>query len=77
MSMMGSTLPFCRTADERARRGDPRASIAERYASRDDYLARVRAACAELVALRHLIAEDVDAVVARAGGQWDLFQAGL
>jgi hypothetical protein len=77
MSMMGSTLPFCRTADERARRGDPRPSIAERYASRDDYLARVRAACAELVALRHMLAEDVDAVVARAGRQYDLFQAGL
>jgi hypothetical protein len=77
MAMMGSTLPFCRTADERARRGDPRPSIAERYASRDDYLARVRAACAELVALRHMLAEDVEAVVARAGRQYDLFQNGL
>ena len=74
MSMMGSTLPFCRDADERARRGDPRPSIAERYASRDQYLARVRAACAELVGFRHMLAEDVDAVVARAGRQWDLFQ---
>jgi hypothetical protein len=77
MSMMGSTLPFCRTADERARRGDPRPSIAERYASRVDYLARVRTACADLVALRHMLAEDVDAVVARAARQYDLFQAGL
>lgn len=77
MAMMGSTLPFCRDADERARRGDPRPSIAERYTSRDQYLARVRAACAELVALRHMLDEDVDAVVARAGRQWDLFQAGL
>jgi alpha/beta hydrolase family protein len=71
MSMMGSTLPFARTADERARRGDPRPSVAERYASRDDYLARVRAACAELVALRHMLAEDVDAVVERAGRLYD------
>ena len=77
MSMMGSTLPFCRTADERARRGDPRPSIAERYASRDEYLSKVRAACADLVGLRHMLAEDVDSVVARAGRQWDLFQAGL
>jgi alpha/beta hydrolase family protein len=76
MSMMGSTLPFCRTADERARRGDPRPSVAERYASRDDYLARVRAACAELVALRHMLAEDVDPVVARAGRLYDWVQAG-
>lgn len=74
MSMMGSTLPFCRTADERVRRGDPRPSVAERYASRDAYLARVRAACAELCALRHMLAEDMEAVVARAGRQYDLFQ---
>jgi hypothetical protein len=73
MSMIGSTLPFCRTADERARRGDPRPSIAERYASREEYLARVCAACAELVAERHVLAEDLDAVVARAGRQYDLF----
>ena len=77
MSMMGSTLPFCRDADERARLGDPRPSIAERYTSRDDYLARVRAACAELVVGHHMLAEDVHEVVARAGRQWDLFQAGL
>jgi hypothetical protein len=77
MSMMGSTLPFARTAEERARRGDPRPSIAERYASRDDYLARVRGAAAALVGARHMLAEDVDAVVARAGKQWDLFQEGL
>jgi hypothetical protein len=76
MSMIGSTLPFCRTADERARAGDPRPSIAERYASRDAYLARVRAACGELVALRHMLAEDVDAVVARAGRLYDWVQAG-
>ncbi len=74
MSMMGSTLPFCRTADERARRDDPRPSVAERYASRDDYLARVRAACVELVGLRHMLAEDVEAVVARAGRQYDHLQ---
>jgi hypothetical protein len=31
----------------------------------------VRAACAELVALRHMLAEDVDAVVERAGRLYD------
>jgi Alpha/beta hydrolase domain len=77
MAMMGSTLPFSRTADERARRGDPRPSIAERYRSRDDYLARVRTEAEALVRARHMLAEDVDAVVARAATQWDLFQEGL
>src|SRR4029453_4426 len=75
MAMMGSTLPFSRTADERARRGDPRPSIAERYRSRDDYLAHVRAAAEALVKARHMLAEDVDAAVERAGRAWDLIQA--
>ena len=35
MSMMGSTLAFARTAAERARTGDPRLSIEERYAGRE------------------------------------------
>ena len=77
MSMMGSTLPFARTAAERARGGDPRPSIAERYPSRDDYLRRVRAAAVALVSARHMLAEDVDGVMERAARQWDLFQEGL
>ncbi len=77
MSMMGATLPCPRTAEERARRGDPRAAIAERYSSRAAYLDRVRAAAAALVAARWMLAEDVDAVVARAGRLWDLLERGL
>ena len=54
-----------------------RLSIAERYASRDDYLARVRAAAETLVSTRHMLAEDVEPVLARAATQWDLFREGL
>ncbi len=71
MAMMGSTLPFARTAEERRRRGDPRPSLAERYGDRDGYLARVRSDAQAMVAARHLLAEDVDAVVERAGALWD------
>lgn len=73
MSMMGSTLPFPATRAERERGGDPRRSIAERYPSRDAYLERVREATQKLVAARHVLAEDVDAIVERAGRRWDLF----
>jgi hypothetical protein len=71
MAMMGSTLAFAQTAAERARRGDPRPSIEERYAGREDYLVRVRRDAEAMVAARHLLAEDVDAVVDRAGALWD------
>lgn len=71
MAMMGSTLPFARTAAERQASGDPRPSLAERYGERDGYLARVRSDAQAMVADRHLLAEDVDAVVERAGALWD------
>ena len=44
----GATLPFHRTRAEREAAGDPRPSIEERYASRDDYLERVRDAARAL-----------------------------
>ena len=71
MAMMGSTLPFARTAAERQASGDPRPSLAERYGDRDGYLARVRSDAQAMVADRHLLAEDVGAVVERAGALWD------
>jgi Alpha/beta hydrolase domain len=74
MSMMGSTVPFPRTAAERVRTGDPRPSIEERYGGRQDYLDRVRGAAQAMVAERHLLAEDIAAVVERAGRLWDFFQ---
>ena len=72
MSMMGSTLPFLLTRAERERAGDPRTSIAERYPSQGAYLEKVREAARNLVSARHVLAEDVDAIVERAGQMWDL-----
>jgi hypothetical protein len=71
MSMMGSTFPLAPTAVARAAAGDPRPSIEERYGGRDDYLQRVRRAAEAMVAARHLLAEDVDAVAERAGLLWN------
>jgi hypothetical protein len=75
MSMMGSTLPFPRTRAERERNGDPRQSIEERYPSRAAYLERVREVTQKLVAARHVLAEDLEAIVARAGKRWDWIHA--
>ena len=74
MSMMGSTLPFPRTRAERERSGDSRQSIEERYPSRAAYLERVREVTQKLVAAQHVLAEDVDAIVERAGRRWDWVQ---
>ena len=71
MQMMGSTLPFALTRAARERARDPRASVEERYASRNAYLERVRDATRKLVAARHVLAEDLEAIVERAGQRWD------
>ena len=77
MPMMGSTLAFPRTRTEREAKGDFRCSIEERYASRSDYLEHVRERAQSLVAARHVLAEDVDAIIERAGRRYELIQAGL
>jgi hypothetical protein len=69
----GAALPFPRTAAEPAATGAPRRAIAERYASREDYLGRVRAAATELVQARYLLEEDIAPILERAALRWDLF----
>jgi hypothetical protein len=71
MQMRGSTLVFPRTRGDREKSGDPRLSIAERYASRAAYLDAARAAGQKLVAARHMLEEDIERVVERAALRWD------
>src|SRR5580693_2687320 len=54
----GSYLPFPKKATDRTRTGDPRASIAERYIGREDYLARYTRALDGLIQQRWILAED-------------------
>ena len=67
-------MPFPRTRAEREKSGDPRKSIEERYPSREAYLERVREGTQQLVAARHVLAEDLEAIVERAGQVWDWVQ---
>ncbi|HYH40921.1 MAG TPA: alpha/beta hydrolase domain-containing protein, partial [Burkholderiales bacterium] len=71
MSMNGSTLPFPRTKADGERSGDPRRSIAERYPSRAAYLESVRETTRRMIAERHVLAEDLEGIVERAGKRWD------
>jgi Alpha/beta hydrolase domain len=72
--LFGSTLVFPRTRAEREQSGDPRNAIDERYTSKDDYLARVRAAAEALVRDRYLLEEDIERVLAVAAQKWDAFR---
>lgn len=68
--LLGSYLPFATTVRDREARGDPRRSIEERYRTRDDYVARVRSAAADLIRGRYLLGEDLDDVMDRASAHW-------
>lgn len=70
-SMVGSYIPFPRTKTERQNSGDPRASIEERYANRDEYLGKITRAAIELMDQNLLLAQDVPEIVRRAARHWD------
>jgi hypothetical protein len=69
--LIGSYFPFSRTPAERQLKNNPRISIDERYAGRDEYLARLAAAARELVSQRYLMERDVAWIVDTGGRQWD------
>jgi hypothetical protein len=67
----GGYLPFAATRAERAKAGDPRASIEERYTGRADYLARVEQIARQLARERYVLPRDVPAMLDAAGKHWD------
>ena len=74
--LAGWTVPFHKTEPDREAAGDPRASIEERYDSRDEFLDRVRTAAEELVSGGYLLDEDVDREVETAGARYDYWMNG-
>jgi hypothetical protein len=71
LSFYGSFIPFARTATEREKSGDPRLSIAERYASREQYLGKFAEAAMKLIHERFLLREDLPAMLDRGEREWD------
>ncbi|HEX8968690.1 MAG TPA: alpha/beta hydrolase domain-containing protein [Chloroflexota bacterium] len=69
----GATIPFARTAGERAARRDTRLSIAERYPSREVFLERIGGAATALVVEGYLLADDVEPLVGASARRWDEF----
>ncbi|MCX7325700.1 MAG: alpha/beta hydrolase domain-containing protein [Hyphomicrobiales bacterium] len=62
----GAFIPFARTKAEREQTRDPRASIEERYPTREAYTAAVRRATENLVAQRTLLPADAAFLVRQA-----------
>ena len=70
--LLGSYVPFPRTADEREAQRDLRRSIVERYPSRDTYMSQIARSAASLVKDGFLLEEDTLPVTRRAADHWDL-----
>lgn len=75
--LTGSYIPFARSRDERLQNDDPRLSVEERYASKADYLSRVKEEAEKLIERRFLLQGDLDAVLERARRHWDLLVSPL
>ena len=71
-TLRGSTIPFPATQGEREASGDPRRSIEERYASRDQYLELIKQAAEKLIGQRYLLEEDLESMVSQAAQHYDL-----
>ncbi len=70
-SMVGSFIPFARSKAERAKSGDPRLSVEERYSSKQAYLDKVQAAARSLTDQGYLLERDIPKVTERASAEWD------
>ena len=75
MPQIGSNIPFPATSADREANGDPRASIEERYLSREDYLEQVRGAAQALVDQKYMLFEDLPTVAEQAAERYDALSA--
>ncbi len=66
-----SYIPFPKTMEDRTRSGDPRKSIAERYASREEYLHRFGAALDVLIQQGYILEGDRSALMKLGEQEWD------
>jgi len=71
IAMAGSYIALPKTKAERERTKDPRLSIAERYATKAEYVKRVRDAATQLASQRFVLQEDVQPITDELAAQWD------
>jgi len=67
----GSFFAFPKDAAARAKSGDPRKSIAERYSTREIYLDQFTKATDSLIQQRWILPEDRAALIQRGAQEWD------
>lgn len=71
VSFIGSYLPLAKTKSDRETRGDPRASLAERYQSKSQYLGLYAESAMDLIQRRFVLREDLAGILRRGNLEWD------
>ncbi|HND50996.1 MAG TPA: alpha/beta hydrolase domain-containing protein [Pirellulaceae bacterium] len=74
LSLAGGYIPLARTADQRAKTGDPRPALLERYRDFDDYLAQHRRYTEQLIQRRYLLSEELPSLQSLAEKNRKLFE---
>jgi hypothetical protein len=69
--LRGAWTPFAATKVQREKSGDPRPSLEERYASKDEFMAKVGAAVQGLIERRLMMESDLDPQLKQASERWD------
>lgn len=69
--LKGAWTPLAATKAQRERNQDPRLSLEERYASKDEFMAKVKLTVEQLIEKRLLQAEDLAPQMTQASTRWD------
>ena len=69
--LRGAWIPFAKTKSQREAAQDPRRSLEERYASKDEYLAKVNEVLQKLIDEGFLQSTDLEPQLKQAGVRWD------
>lgn len=69
--LRGAWVPFAKTKSQREGTNDPRLSLEQRYASKDAYLAKVKAVVLKLIEQRLLAESDLESQLKQATARWD------
>lgn len=70
-TLLGSSIPFAVTREEREASGDPRRSIEERYESKDAYAVQIRLAAQAMIDEGYILAEDLVSVMDQAAAHYE------
>jgi len=69
--LRGAWTPFAATKTQREKTGDPRPSLEERYASKDEFMTKVSAAIQQLIERRLMLESDREPQMKQASQRWD------